>query len=167
MQVPDKNASMESLVSTLILSGILPVLTLAASLCTNHPLYYQGCTNLLQTASIMSWRMFLKTTDKKHYEHVSASVIVQDIVLSKQSLQWLTGGLGFWLTLKEGVGRRWGASEKSGLYSVFWWYTPLPGNSLYWLCVCVCYFSVWHWCWLQKVTDLTLMCRSDLGVAHY
>lgn len=126
MQVPDKNASMESLVSTLILSGILPVLTLAASLFTNHPLYYQGCTNLLQTASIMSWRMFLKTTDKKHYEHVSASVIVQDIVLSKQSLQWLTGGLGFWLTLKEGWGEEEvGASEKSGLYSVFWWYTPL------------------------------------------
>lgn len=53
MQVPDKNASMESLVSTLILSGILPVLTLAASLCTNHSLYYQGYTNLPQTASIL------------------------------------------------------------------------------------------------------------------
>lgn len=55
MQVPDKNASMESLVSTLILSGILPVhvLTLAASLCTNHSLYYQGCTNLPQTASLL------------------------------------------------------------------------------------------------------------------
>lgn len=135
MQVPDKNASMESLVSTLILSGILPVLTLAASLFTNHPLYYQGCTNLLQTVSIMSWRMFLKTTDKKHYEHVSASVIVQDIVLSKQSLQWLTGGLGFWLTLKEEVG----ASEKSGLYSVFWWYTPLI---LYTDFAFVCVFSL-------------------------
>lgn len=140
MQVPDKNASMESLVSTLILSGILPVLTLAASLFTNHPLYYQGCTNLLQTASIMSWRMFLKTTDKKHYEHVSASVIVQDIVLSKQSLQWLTGGLGFWLTLKEGGGgEEVGASEKSGLYSVFWWYTPLI---LYTDFVFVCVFSL-------------------------
>lgn len=53
MQVPDKNASMESLVSTLILSGILPVLTLAASLCTNHSLYYQGYTNLPQTASLL------------------------------------------------------------------------------------------------------------------
>lgn len=164
MQVPDKNASMESLVSTLILSGILPVLTLAASLFTNHPLYYQGCTNLLQTASIMSWRMFLKTTDKKHYEHVSASVIVQDIVLSKQSLQWLTGGLGFWLTLKEGGGGGGGKWKIRSLLSFLVIHTT---NSLYWLSVCVCYFTVWHWCWLQKVTDLTLMCMSDLGVAHY
>lgn len=163
MQVPDKNASMESLVSTLILSGILPVLTLAASLFTNHPLYYQGCTNLLQTASIMSWRMFLKTTDKKHYEHVSASVIVQDIVLSKQSLQWLTGGLGFWLTLKEGGGG--GGGGKWKIRSLLSFLVIHTTNSLYWLCVC--YFTVWHWCWLQKVTDLTLMCRSDLGVAHY
>lgn len=165
MQVPDKNASMESLVSTLILSGILPVLTLAASLFTNHPLYYQGCTNLLQTASMMSWRMFLKTTDKKHYEHVSASVIVQDIVLSKQSLQWLTGGLGFWLTLKEGGGG--GGGGKWKIRSLLSFLVIHTTNSLYWLCVCVCYFTVWHWCWLQKVTDLTLMCRSDLGVAHY
>lgn len=136
MQVPDKNASMESLVSTLILSGILPVLTLAASLCTNHSLYYQGYTNLPQTASIMSWRMFTKTTDRKHYEHVCASV--RHFFLANCHLQWLTDELGFWLTLQGGGGRRWG-QVKNKVISQFSCYTLTLFLSLTWVFV----ISLW------------------------
>lgn len=164
MQVPDKNASMESLVSTLILSGILPVLTLAASLCTNHPLYYQGCTNLLQTASIMSWRMFLKTTDKALWACVCISYSLR-YCFEQTVIAMIDWRIGVLVDTQRGGGEEVGGKWK--IRSLLSFLVIHTTNSLYWLCVCVCYFTVWHWCWLQKVTDLTLMCRSDLGVAHY
>lgn len=135
MQVPDKNASMESLVSTLILSGILPVLTLAASLCTNHSLYYQGCkcTNLPQTASIMSWRMFPKTTDRKHYDHVCASVrhfFEQTVICNDWLMNW-----GFGRHSRGGGGGgRWG-QVKNKDFSQFSGHTLTLFLSLTWVFV--------------------------------
>lgn len=130
MQVPDKNASMESLVSTLILSGILPVLTLAASLCTNHSLYYQGYTNLPQTASILSWRMFPKTTVRKHYEHVCASVrhfFEQTVICNDWLMNW-----GFGWHSKGGGGRRWGQVKKWKIRSFLSFLVTHSPCSFYW-----------------------------------
>lgn len=111
MQVPDKNASMESLVSTLILSGILPVLTLAASLCTNHSLYYQGCTNLPKQPPYCLGGCFRRL----QIESIMSMCVHQlDIFLSKLSsamTDWWIGILAELQGWGEKVGVKW-KSEK-------------------------------------------------------
>lgn len=109
MQVPDKNASMESLVSTLILSGILPVLTLAASLCTNHSLYYQGYTNLPNSLHIdlggCLSRLQLESI-------ISMCVHQLDIFLSKLSSAMTDRWIGVLADTSRGVGGGGGVKWK-------------------------------------------------------
>lgn len=107
MQVPDKNASMESLVSTLILSGILPVLTLAASLCTNHSLYYQGCTNLPNSLHID----FGGCLSRLQLESIMSMCVHQlDIFLSKLS----SAMTDWWIGVLADTPGGWGRGEGGG-----------------------------------------------------
>lgn len=137
MQVPDKNASMESLVSTLILSGILPVLTLAASLCTNHSLYYQGYTNLPNSLHIDLGGCFRRL----QLESIMSMCVHQlDIFLSKLSSAMTDWWIGVLADTpgggggREEVGVKW-KSWKNKVFSQFSGYTLTLFLSLTWVFV--------------------------------
>lgn len=136
MQVPDKNASMESLVSTLILSGILPVLTLAASLCTNHSLYYQGYTNLPNSLHIDLGGCL----SRLQLESIMSMCVHQlDIFLSKLSSAMTDWWIGVLADTPGGWGGgRWG-QVKNKVFSQFSGHTLTLFLSLTWVFV----ISLW------------------------